>query len=408
MIAVAVAVTFAAYSASKWNLANAISTRTDEKEFVDFAVDLAPDDPQTRYAAGVLYQKSLETDDTTRSLAEFEAAAALSPNNYLPWLELRAAFSRAGDTEASLGAIRRAVDLAPNYADVRWAYGNDLIRAGEVESGFENIRRAIDAKPALVAPAVNLAMELFGADAKIVRQLLGENANRAATIALYLARVGRYEEAYASWNSITPELRGDEAFQTQSVELAELFGKQKMYRAALSVYADKRGDRIEIGSIYNGGFETGAKMRYASPYDWIIAPGNEPQIAISNGQKRSGENALLIVFNLTQTAEFRPVSQTVALEGAATYEFEAHYKAELKTLATLRWEILNASTLVGLGATPAFRAQSDWERVSVNFTVPAGLDGILIQLVRTGCTSSSICPATGRVWIDDVSIRRKR
>ena len=143
MIAAAVTVAFATYSASKWNLANAISTRTDEKEFVDFAVDLAPDDPQTRYAAGVLYQKTLEPDDAARSLAEFEAAAALSPNNYLPWLELRAAFSGAGDSEASLRAIRRAVDLAPNYADVRWAYGNALIRAGEVEVGFENIRRAI-------------------------------------------------------------------------------------------------------------------------------------------------------------------------------------------------------------------------------------------------------------------------
>jgi len=408
MIAAAVTVAFATYYASKWNLANAISTRTDQKEFVDFAVDLAPDDPQTRYAAGVLYKNTLEADDAARSLAEFEAAAALSPNNYLPWLELRAALSRAGDSEASLRAIRRAVDLAPHYADVRWAYGNALIRAGEVENGFENIRRAIDAEPALVAPAVNLAMELFGADAKVVRQLLGENANRAAATAFYLARVGRYEEAYASWNSIAPELRGDYAVQAQSAGLADLFAKQKMYRAALSVYADKRGDRIEIGSIYNGGFETGAKMRDASPYDWIIAQGNEPQIAISNGQKRSGENALLMVFNLTQTAEFRPVSQIVALEGAATYEFDAHYKAELKTLATLRWEILNASTLEPLGATPAFRAQSDWERVAANFTVPAGTDGIIIQLVRTGCTSSSICPATGRVWIDDVSLRRKQ
>jgi len=407
MIAAAVAVTFATYCASKWNLANAISTRTDEKEFVDFAVDLAPDDPQTRYAAGVLYQKTLEADDAARSLAEFEAAAALSPNNYIPWLELRAALSRAGDSEASLRAIRRAVDLAPNYADVRWAYGNALIRAGEVENGFENIRRAIDAKPALVAPAVNLTMDLFGADPKVVRQLLGENANRAVAAALYLARAGRFEEAYASWNSIALELRGDDALQAQSAQLGDQLRKQKMYRAALSVYADQRGDRIEIGSIYNGGFETGAKMRDASPYNWIIAPGAEPQIAISNGQKRSGENALLMIFNLTQTAEFRPVSQTVALDGAGTYEFDAHYKAELKTLATLRWEILNASTLEPLGATPAFRAQSDWERIAANFTVPAGLDGILIQLVRTGC-SSSICPATGRVWIDDVSIRRKQ
>ena len=40
------------------------------------------------------------------------------------------------------------------------------------------------------------------------------------------------------------------------------------------------------------------------------------------------------------------------------------------------------------------------------FTPPAGSDGVIVRLVRDGC-SSPVCPASGRVWFDDLSISRR-
>src|SRR5215813_2780290 len=68
---------------AKWAFANMISSRADRTEIADIAVSLAPDDPQTHYAAAVLYDKTFLPQDQSRSLSEYERAVSLAPHNYL-------------------------------------------------------------------------------------------------------------------------------------------------------------------------------------------------------------------------------------------------------------------------------------------------------------------------------------
>ena len=70
-----------AYFFTKWSFANTISTRTEYREIADFTTNLAPSDPQTHYASAVLHEKSFLPEDFQKSLAEFEKAVALSPND---------------------------------------------------------------------------------------------------------------------------------------------------------------------------------------------------------------------------------------------------------------------------------------------------------------------------------------
>src|ERR1043165_831735 len=83
---------------AKWGFANMISTRADTTEVADLAVSLGPSDPQTHYTAAVLYDKTFLAADQQRSISEYETALALSPHNYLLWLEYGKALSRNGDT----------------------------------------------------------------------------------------------------------------------------------------------------------------------------------------------------------------------------------------------------------------------------------------------------------------------
>ena len=407
MCAAAIAVILGVWVSAKWNFANALSTRAELKEVADLAASLAQSDPQTRYAVAAIYQKTFDQEDQKLSLAEYERVAALSPNNFLCWLELGRARERSGDTTGAELALKRALDLAPNYAEVNWAYGNALVRAGKMDDGFRYIGLAVASNPSFTGPAVVTAMEVFDGDIGSVMQRIPDTPMVGASLALYLARQKRFDEAATAWGRIPAELRRSD-LKEPGTQIASMFLAAKQYRLAAGVNADLpdvQTERVETGKILDGGFESGVKLRGAGNFEWQIAEGAQPQIAISRTQKHGGESSLLIAFNTTQMSDFRPVWQTVAVEPGATYELEFHYRSELKTVTTVRWEIANANDNIEVAATDPVSANSDWAVVRTKFTVPAASDGVIIRLVRDRC-ASTVCPITGTLWLDDVSIKK--
>ncbi len=389
----------------KWNFANALSSRTDEKEIAEMALSLAPDDPQTHFAVAVIYQKTFEDSDVKRSLAEYEQSAALSPNNYICWLELGQARERSGDTGGGLAALKKALELAPNYADVQWAYGNALLRSGNAEAAFEQIAKAAAGKPGLANAAVITAMTAFDGDAEKVRRTLGGTPDVSGAMASYFAGLDKFADAVAAWGSI-PEPDRRTVFKDTGNALANKLLSAKQFRFAAAVFGDVSDVRTSVGSVFDGGFETGVKLREAGAFEWLIAAGAEPQIALSTAQKHSGTNSLLFAFNTVKAAEFRIVSQRVAVEPNAAYAFEAFGRSELKAAVTVRWEIVDAADGKVIAKTEPIAPVGEWASLTAQFVVPATSDGVFVRLVRSDCPSS-VCPITGRVWFDDISIRQQ-
>jgi len=405
--AAAILVVFGVWISAKWHFANALSTRAELKEVVDLSVSLAPSDPQTRFAAAATYRRTFDPADQVRSLAEYELVAALSPNNYLCWLELGRAREQNGDRDGAELALKRALDLAPNYAEVQWAYGNVLIRSGKGDEGLAQIRSAASANSKFVLPAVGIAMEVFGGEANVVRQQIGDTQGVNAAIAEYLARQKRFDEAAAAWklvssNSITPELKeaGNRLFASMIAS--------KQYRSAAKILADlseTENEKAAAEKITDGGFESGVKLKGAREFEWQVAEGTEPQIAISRTQKHGGESSLLLVFNTMQASDFRAVGQLVAVEPGAAYEVELFYRSEIKKGITVRWDILNAIDGAAIAASMPVELNSEWKAIKITFTVPKTTDGIILRLVRDQCPST-VCPINGSLWFDDISIKR--
>jgi len=115
---------------AKWSLTSTVAAQAIYKEIAELAIDLAPDDPQTHFALAVLNERSFLIDDLPKSLAEYEKAAALSPNEFRLWLAVGRARERVGDAPGAEKALRRALELAPNYAEVQWMLGNVILREG--------------------------------------------------------------------------------------------------------------------------------------------------------------------------------------------------------------------------------------------------------------------------------------
>ena len=103
------------------------------------------------------------------------------------------------------------------------------------------------------------------------------------------------------------------------------------------------------------------------------------------------------------TSEFRQISQTVVVEPGRTYLFEAFYKQELTGAGALRWEILDASENNVLATTDVGANAAGWQPLRAKFTVPQSSDAVIIRLALVNCISS-VCPMSGKIWFDDISL----
>ncbi len=349
----------------KWCFAYTVAVRAPDREVAAWSADLAPHDPQTHYALAVMTEKNFTAEDLARTQTEYERAAALAPNDYRLWLALGKARERGGDAGGAELALRQALELAPNYAPVRWSLGNTLLRGGKTDEAFTEIAKAAELDLNYRLPAITTAWQIFDGDLNALRRGLGDSASINFALVTFLAKQKRYAEAVQIWNNL-PEDGKKTTYKTDGEQLfAELLAA-KQYRSALlvqqSLGEQPNAANYTVGVIHNGGFEIPLARDKASVFDWHIADGAQPQIGPNTEQKHGGETSLFFIFNSSDGKDFRQVAQIVAVEAEKKYAFEFFYKSELKTSATLRWEVTDAANGVVLATGEPISSSSDWTR----------------------------------------------
>lgn len=398
----------------KWNFATAIATHLDprlpeSKLVAEWLTDVSPDDPNAHYALGLTLEKSFEPGDFEQALVEYERAIELSPNNYLMWLSLAKARSRSGDTDGAQTAFSRALELAPNYANVLWAYGNFLVRQNRVDEGFQLIAKAATLNTQYSGPAAVLAMQIFDNNVESTRNVLGGGEDADIALAPVLASLKRYDESMLAWNRLPGDLKITKHKKLGEYLVEQMIGGSQ-FRNAARITADlgeSETSKPVIGQIVNGGFENGVKLKQAGRFEWQIGDGIEPQIGLSEAQKHSGRYGLWIVFNTFETAGFRQVSQIVAVEPGVRYRFEAFYVSALKTASKLKYEIVNPANGAIFATTDELSPTKEWSQLTAEFTLPADVDGVRVQLRRDGCNGPA-CPVSGTLGLDDISLTRQQ
>ncbi len=395
------------FFAAKWFFGNSVSTRVFQKEIAEFAIGLAPKDPQTHFAAGALYEQSFQPEDFSKSLAEYEKAVSLSPNDYRLWVAYGRAKQRNGDSAGAEKALLKALELAPNYAEVHWVYGNILLRQGKTAEAFAAIRRAVEGDTKFANPAASIAWDIFEGDLNAVKKNIGNSTPVQSALAVYLVSQKHFDEALEIWNSL-PTAERKTKFREDGEKLFNELITNKKYRSALAVKSQIAKDdakKISVGTITDGSFEGVINVDKTEVFEWEIAKGNQPNIGVSLEQKRSGAKSLAFVFNSPVGKDFRTVSQIVAVESGQKYEFQAFYKSDLETSATVKWEIADAESGKILATTNAIEQKADWKSVSASFTTSDDIEGVIIRLIRETCISAD-CSISGSVWFDEISLKQ--
>lgn len=388
----------------RWFFADSIATHADLREVADFAVDLSPGDPQTHYALAVLAGRVFAPDNLAMSLNEYEKAVALAPNDFRVWLALGTARERSGDAAGAERALRKTLELAPNYSQVSWTLGNILLRQSKTDEAFAEIRRAAETDSTYIVPAIGLAWQIFDGNLGQIKRNIGDSNQINVNLTTFLARQQRFDEALEIWNALPVEEKKT-IFRETGEQLYKQMLEAKKFRAAFQINSQINGTEsrpLVAGQINNGGFEQEVRPKDADVFEWQIADGTKPQIGFDNGQKRGGSRSLVIIFNSPDGKDFRSISQIVPVEAGKNYKFETFYKSELKTPATLDWEILDAADGKVLATTGAVSPDAAWTSLKTEFTA-ANTEAVIVRLARAVCKTTS-CVITGKIWFDDFSI----
>lgn len=389
-----------------WGISNSAATRADSRELAEALVGWSPSDPQTHYAAAVFAARDQNDEARKASLAGFETAVALAPRNYLIWTEYGRALERAGETDRATLAFDRASELAPNYSSVAWARGNFLVRQGRVDAGFIEIRRAIKGTPSYAAAAAQLAWVSSGLNAERAVQFAGNDPTLGAALALILARAGDLDQAIGLWRGVPADLRKTD-LKDPGLQLARLFFENARYRDALDVEAGTRGKAFSVGSFRDPGFEEPIATDNSGLFDWKLGGGTNPSINPFDTVKRSGKYSLFLRFaGAGDQQSLRQLSQSVAVEPGAKYQFVYRYRAELTTSPDIRWSVAAIRSKEALADGPPLRTNADWAEESLSFVVPGDTDGVTITLRRDACTGTP-CRTDGNLWLDDLELVRE-
>ena len=386
--------------------AHTLARNADTLEAAEFAAAASPNDPLTRYRRAAYLERSFDLSAIPTSLAEFEAAAGLSPHNFLYWLALGQARERDGDRAAAEIAYRRAAELAPHYARTKWALGNNLIRQGNTGNGIDLIRSAVEQDGTFAAPAVIAAMQAFDGDLSRVSAAFSQSPRATSELSKYLVNDGKYEEALIAWRQIPPELKVGALKETATAIRTKLLAA-KRYRYAAEVTGSietEEWKRPRMGEITNGGFESTVPTQNADVFDWNLGE-TYPLFGLSDNQPKEGRFSLLMRFTSPTRLDFATVRRTVAVEPGSTYQFSLSYRSDLQTRAAFRWEIVTADGARSLAVSEPLGNAAGWSEIVMRFTVPQDIDGVMLRLIRENC-NSAVCTVAGNLWFDDFKLAR--
>lgn len=380
-------------------------------EGADMAVSLAPDDPLTHWRMANVSQRSLPLDQQAKVIAEYEKAVSLSPYDYRFWMSLGTAYGRAGEAAKAETALRRAVELAPNYSYPRWYLGNLLLRNARYDEAFVELRKASEADPELRPQQFHLIWEVYRDDPEALKNAVGESFAVKAQFAQYLVGLNRIDEGLRLWNTMS------NAEKRASVESGEAIitalGKAFRYHEGLTVWNEISGDNhgAKASQVFDGGFEQSATYTPNTLFGWQVKNTAGARIDVDPTKSHAGSHSLRLTFQARSNLDPINVSQLIPVIPLAEYDLEYFVTTDhLESASRPQIQILNAADeKVIVSSTPAPSGTKNWGRFDLSFKTGETVQAVIIRIVRFSCSTEEapVCPIFGMIWYDDFSLKRR-
>jgi hypothetical protein len=398
--------------AARWYLANVVSevvttSDTPNADLARMATRWGPSDPFTHWSLGAVARTEFSAANAQETVREFEFAVRLSPNDFRYWDELGRALEVSGDSDAAEKALRRSVDLAPNYYYPRWHLGNLLLREGKFEEAFSHLFRAAAANEELWPQVFNLAWQAYDQDADRIANDACKKPSVRAMFSIYLVGVKKFDDAVRLWKTLSAWDRSQ--LLGRGLELRNALIAVKQFRAALDISRDVEPDNSRISEpekLLNGGFEDALALPTSHFFGWTIGSTGQATMSIIDSGHNS-RHSLQIVFNAPNKLDRVNAAQTIVVQPNTQYHLEYFVRTEkLNSASPPVVIVLDAGDSSPLAASEAASVgTNDWKKISVDFKTKNS-DGITIFIGRLPCSVGDICPLFGTAWYDDFVLER--
>jgi len=404
------------YYAVRWYVGNTLAENFNPQgnnmRVAEMAVELAPSDPLTHWRIAQVTQKILPLDQQAQTIAQYEHAVKLSPNDYRFWMALGTAHEQAGDSVKGEQALKRAVALAPSYAYPRWYLGNLLLRSGRYDEAFNELRLAAEADTELQPQQFNLLWAIYNEDMEGLKKAIGPSSHARAGFALYLLAQQRFDDGLRLWESLSDDEKKSNREAGHS--LVSNLVNAKRYHDAVRVWNEIAANeryRAEFGKVFDGSFEDAISYGPEMAFGWQVKAVPQLQIGIDPTKSNGGARSLRLAFQVRANLEALNVSQLVPVAQNTEYEFECYLSTDkLETGSAPVIQILDAATEAVLAnSAQAPLGTTPWNRVNLTFKTTDKTEAVLLKIVRVSCANDQtlVCPIFGSVWYDDFSFKRR-
>ncbi|HEU4768692.1 MAG TPA: hypothetical protein VFS77_15020 [Pyrinomonadaceae bacterium] len=417
MIVLLIVAAIASYYVVRWytgnTLAEYFNTAQNNLRVAELAVSLAPKDPLTHWRIAQVTQKLLSFDQQAQSLAEYERAVSLSPNDYRFWMALGTAREQAGESAKAEEALRRAVALAPSYAYPHWYLGNHLLRNRRYDEAFHELRLAAEADTELEPQQFNFLWAIYSEDLESLKKAIGDNSQKRARFALYLLNLQRYDDGLRIWDSLFAEEKKANRDSGHSI-VSNLINARR-YHDAVKIWNDvalNERYRAEAGVVFDGSFEEAINYTPEMVFGWQVKGAPQLQIGIDPTKSNGGVRSLRLAFQVRAKLDAVNVSQLVPVTADTEYEFEYYFTTDkLETGSAPLVQLVDAADGTVLASSPqAPSGNNPWTRFSQAFKTGSKTQAVTIKIARMPCNEEEnvICPIFGSIWYDDFSFKRRR
>src|SRR5262245_49579319 len=178
-------------------------------EWLLSAVERFPDSARINFKLADAEIKSGAWDARFAPEAESHAlrAVELSPWNYQARRLLAMAQELNGKPDEAENSLREAVKLAPNHAELNWAFANLLARRGKLGESLQPFRIASRSKAGLLLSAVETIWRFSSGDLENWKALAGNDAESQMVVVNFLIDQNLMAEAVSVFNSIDKETK---------------------------------------------------------------------------------------------------------------------------------------------------------------------------------------------------------
>jgi tetratricopeptide (TPR) repeat protein len=398
-----------AFSREIGNMMAEITAPTDQnaKATAYAATWMAPGDPLSNWLLASTENDSFIPEKASATVKNFENLIRLSPNDYRWWIELGRAREQLDDSEGSEKALKRAIELAPNYTYPHWQLGNFYLRQGRNDEAFAQLKTAAENNAFYREQVFYIVWEFFDQDKDQLERIVGNSPQVQATLAKFYATHDQPEAAVRTWSTLTPEEK--EENRPIGVLLMQVLYEKKHFRASQFFVRDMgRDPEAKEGQIRNGGFEEPVKVLppVDTYFDWGIGDKDKVSVKQDAAQKHDGKMSLRVTFNSFTAPSLVNATQILALEPGGHYSLTFWVRTEnLKSASPPYIEVAGINNPRSFGSTPPFPTGSnDWQQMKIDFTVPNDVDGAILRTVRQFCGEN--CPLVGTVWYDDFNLQK--